>query len=164
MRRFLLRTNLVNSSKYLKKKAISSEIAKLIKWRIYLSISGSSMDTNRSSDLGWYWSKSNQARRATWASVEDLSSTRFLLQIEIKMTKCLNESLKSRLLKIVLFIISFRNIHTECFTNLGTLNFLIVVQFQARAFSILPQLPPKIMLDSKVVKINPKNNPLTSLI
>jgi hypothetical protein len=42
---------------------------------------------------------------------------------------------------------------TERFTDLSKLNFSISGSSQ---FSILPQLPPIILLDSKVVKIDPK--------
>jgi len=45
---------------------------------------------------------------------------------------------------------------TERFTNLGKLNFLMVVWLCASQFSILPQLPLKTMLNLKMVKIDSK--------
>ncbi len=45
---------------------------------------------------------------------------------------------------------------TERFTDLGKLNFPLVVRF--RLESILPQLPPKMLLNAKVVKTDPKIN------
>ncbi len=45
------------------------------------------------------------------------------------------------------------HVSTVCFSNLGKLNLLMVVQFYAQAnFSLLTQLPQKINLASKVVK------------
>jgi len=46
---------------------------------------------------------------------------------------------------------------TERFKDLGKLNFPVGgLNLGSSQFSILPQLPPKILLDSKVVKIDPK--------
>jgi hypothetical protein len=46
---------------------------------------------------------------------------------------------------------------TKFFTDFGKLNFLMVVSVLGSSqFSILPQLPPKILLDSKVVRLDPK--------
>ncbi len=46
-------------------------------------------------------------------------------------------------------------VDTLCFTNLGKLNLIIVV-FSSSQFSILPQLPQKVELASKVVKVDSK--------
>jgi len=49
----------------------------------------------------------------------------------------------------------FRYDPTERFTDLGKLNFPMAVLGSSQ-YAKLPQLPPKILLDSKVVKIDPK--------
>jgi len=69
--------------------------------------------------------------------------------------------------------LSFRNKETICGTDLFYRAFYGFVQakfpdgglvLSMSQFSILPQLPPKIMLDSKVVKIDLQNNHLALLI
>jgi len=64
----------------------------------------------------------------------------------------------------VIFYLDHSGVNTERFTDLGK-------QFPndgsilgSSQFSILPQLPPKVLINSKVVKIDPKNNHLALLI
>ncbi len=51
--------------------------------------------------------------------------------------------------------------HSECFTNLGKLNLTKVVRLSQ--FLLLPLLPQKMKLGSKVVKIDSNINPRNSL-
>jgi hypothetical protein len=48
-------------------------------------------------------------------------------------------------------------ISTVCFTDLGKLNLIMVVRFLSlNQFLLLPQLPQKVELTSKVVKVDSK--------